>query len=57
MSVLTIAITQIQDLNGFVNAANEFGNDRMIEMGCKHAQTAKVIMGGEAAGLVAVSFE
>tara|TARA_B110000196_G_scaffold311921_1_gene316501 strand:+ start:963 stop:1592 length:630 start_codon:yes stop_codon:yes gene_type:complete len=57
MSVLTIAITQIQDLNGFVNAANEFGNDRMREMGCKHTQTAKVIMGGEAAGLVAVSFE
>lgn len=57
MTALTIAITQIQDLNGFVNAANEFGNDRMLEMGCKHTQTAKVIMGGEAAGLVAVSFE
>jgi hypothetical protein len=51
MTALTIAITQIQDLNGFVNAANEFGNDRMLEMGCKHTQTAKVIMGGEAAAI------
>ena len=57
MSVLTIAITQVQDLNGFVNAANEYGNDRVLEMGCKHTQVAKIIMGGEAAGLVGVSFE
>ena len=57
MSVLTIAITQVQDLNGFVNAANEYGNDRALEMGCKHTQVAKIIMGGEAAGLVGVSFE
>ena len=57
MSVLTIAITQVQDLNGFVNAANEYGNDRVLEMGCKHTQVAKIIMGGEAAGLVGVSFD
>ncbi len=57
MSVLTIAITQVQDLNGFVNASNEFGKDRVLEMGCKHTQIAKIIMGGEAAGLVGVSFE
>ena len=44
MSVLTIAITQVQDLNGFVNASNEFGKDRVLEMGCKHTQIAKIIM-------------
>ena len=57
MSVMTIAVTAVQDLNGFVDASNSYGKQRVLDMGCKHTSITKIIMGGEAAGLVGVSFE
>ena len=57
MSVMTIAVTAVQDLNGFVEASNSYGKQRVLDMGCKHTSIAKIIMGGEAAGLCGVSFE
>ena len=57
MSVMTIAVTAVQDLNGFVEASNSYGKQRVLDMGCKHTSLAKIIMGGEAAGLVGASFE
>ena len=54
---MTIAVTAVQDLNGFVEASNSYGKQRVLDMGCKHSSIAKIIMGGEAAGLVGVSFE
>ena len=57
MSVMTIAVTAVQDLNGFVDASNSYGKQRVLDMGCKHTSIAKIVMGGEAAGLCGVSFE
>ena len=57
MSVMTIAVTAVQDLDGFVEASNSYGKQRVLDMGCKHTSITKIIMGGEAAGLVGVSFE
>ncbi len=57
MSVMTIAVTSVQDLNGFVEGSNSFGKQRVLDMGCSHTSIAKIIMGGEAAGLCGVSFE
>ena len=57
MSIMTIAVTAVQDLNGFVEASNSYGKQRVLDMGCKHTSIAKIVMGGEAAGLCGVSFE
>jgi len=57
MSVMTIAVTAVQDLNGFVAGSNSFAKQRVLDMGAKHTSIAKIIMGGEAAGLCGVSFE
>ena len=57
MSIMTIAVTAVQDLNGFVAGSNSFAKQRVLDMGCKHTSIAKIVMGGEAAGLCGVSFE
>ena len=57
MSVMTIAVTAVLDLNGFVDASNSYGKQLVLDMGCKHTSIAKIVMGGEAAGLCGVSFE
>ena len=57
MSVMTIAVTAVQDLNGFVDASNSYGKQRVLDMGCTHTSIAKIVLGGEAAGLCGVSFE
>ena len=45
MSVMTIAVTSVQDLNGFVEGSNSFAKQRVLDMGCSHTSIAKIIMG------------
>lgn len=57
MTVLTIAITSVDDIAGFVEGSNSFGKQAVLDMGCLHTQISQTIMGGEMAGIVGISFE
>ncbi|MDE0847153.1 MAG: hypothetical protein ACJ05G_12725 [Actinomycetota bacterium] len=57
MTVITIAITSVDDVAGFVEGSNSFGKQAVMDMGCLHTQISQTIMGGEMVGMTGVSFE
>ena len=57
MTVLTIAITSVDDIAGFVEGSNSFGKQAVLDMGCLHTQISQTIMGGEMVGMTGISFE
>jgi hypothetical protein len=57
MTVLTIAIADIDDVPSFVEASQSFGKQAVMDTGCLHTQISQTIMGGDMIGMTAVSFE
>lgn len=57
MSFVYIVVTKMGDPNGFGQAAKDWAADRLLEMGAVSSSATEVVMGGEMAGSVFVSFE
>lgn len=57
MSFVYIVVAKMGDAEGFGTAAEEWAADRLMEMGAISSTATEVIMGGEMAGSVFVSFE
>lgn len=57
MSFVYVVVTKMGDAQGFGQAAQEWASDRLLDMGAMSSNAAEIVMGGEMAGTVFVSFE
>lgn len=57
MSFMYVAVTKIGDLQGFAEAHKTWSADRLREFGAIDSSALEIVMGGEMAGTVFVSFE
>ena len=57
MSVMTIVVAKINDVAGFAEAGSSWGKQKLMDMGCLDATAARIVHGGELAGMTTIAFE
>jgi hypothetical protein len=57
MAYWSAGIVRMSNVQAFVDASNDWGNDRVREYGATDINMIQVVLGGEAAGTVQIGFE